>query len=381
MERTAFARMSSGKLSAALAGFAWLAAAGCAEQADDVETIQSAITDGWTTLTLNKGWSNYNGTSNPPAIGKVNEIVTFRGALKSDGSGGDSPFTIPSQFLPVTGSVLALPVVMASASRGALSVETTGVVHAFRDGESPAGPGPAGKVFTSLDGVSYDRITTDAEPIQTQGNWIAEYPHRVGQGATAGVYAKLVNGFVRLQGEVHSALSSNTSLYLFNIPKPEWCPGQSVYVPVALCSGSTGAYGRLNIYSDCRVFVQPENNNVAAANCGVTVEGASYALSFTPTALPLENGWIAYSARAVKVRKDGGVVRFQGAVYNGTSTTITTKLPSTMWPPVTVYIPADAFGATHGRIVVTPTGTVRFDSPVLSTAKGFLSLDSVSFGL
>ena len=373
--------MKTDRFSALLAAIISVATIGCAAEVDDLETVQSAITDNWTTLTLNPGWSNYNGTSNAPAIGKVNEIVTFRGALKANSSAGTSPFSVPSSFLPATASVLNIPVVLANSVRGTLSISQTGVVHVYQDGVSPAGPGTSGKMFTSLDGVTYDRITTDAQPLEAQGTWKGEYPFRVGEGATAGVYAKLVNGFVRFQGQVSNTNASNTNMYLFSLPNTTWCPGQAVYVPVALCSGSGGAYGRLNIYPDCSVWAQPENNNYAAANCQVTLEGAAYSMSFTTTGLNLENNWQPYSPRAVKVRKSGGVVRFEGAVFAGTATTLTTTLPSSMWPPVTVYLPADAFGAKRARIVVTSNGTVKFDVPTLSGAQGFLSLDGVSFGL
>ena len=75
------------------AGVAWLAAAGCGVEAgaeaestpdDGVTTVQDAIGGtGWVTLQLINGWQSYNAAPNLPAVAKVNDIVTFRGALKA----------------------------------------------------------------------------------------------------------------------------------------------------------------------------------------------------------------------------------------------------------------------------------------------------------
>jgi hypothetical protein len=111
----------------------------------------------------------------------------------------------------------------------------------------------------------------------------------------------------------------------------------------------------------------------------VSLEGASYSLATGGTTLTLLNGWVPYSPRAVKARvTNGGVVKLEGAVKNGTSTTIAT-LPLGMRPSRTVYLASDSFAAAQGRIYVTSAGNVVVQYPALSTASGFTSLDGLSF--
>src|SRR3954452_10359564 len=75
-------------------GLALLGAAGCAEPAGDVETTQSAITGGWTNLVLINGWQNFNTSTYPPAVGIVNGVVTFRGAIKATNPTSDIAFRL-----------------------------------------------------------------------------------------------------------------------------------------------------------------------------------------------------------------------------------------------------------------------------------------------
>jgi hypothetical protein len=169
---------------------------------------------------------------------------------------------------------------------------------------------------------------------------------------------------------------------LFRLPSSSLIPTQDVYVPVSLCTDANTTYGRLRIETDGDVYVEPRLNNWAAANCGVSLEGVSYAISGSSSNFSLATGWSAYSARPVRVRKAGGVVRFEGAVRgNGSATTLVGTLPSSAgWRPnSTIYIVADASGATRATVNVTFDGKVSVTSSQLSAVKPFLSLDGVSF--
>ena len=58
MERAVNFRITSGMFSALVAGCTLLGAAGCAEEADQVETTQSAVVT-WTNLQLVNGWQSF----------------------------------------------------------------------------------------------------------------------------------------------------------------------------------------------------------------------------------------------------------------------------------------------------------------------------------
>lgn len=365
-----------------------LAAAGCVategpeqlealEQGEQVEETAEAITDGWTTLALGNGWQNYWGSTYPPAIGRVNGVVTFRGALKATNPTSDSPFTLPTgptSFLPSPASNLDLRVVLSGGVGGTIHFDLNGAAHILQDGESPLGPGPAAKTLTSLDGVSFDQSAGTETPLEPEGDWGPLYGFRVGGTNLWGAYVKEVDGFVRFQGLLTNSYPTSYDGFLFNLDA-EFRPGNNVYVPTTL-GGQT--WGQLTIYSNGDVYV---NGSSVAANSGTSLEGVSFSNTLDGSVpLDLDNDWGPYSARSVKVGTYGGVVRFQGAISGGTSATVAT-LPSGMWPPTTVYLVAAAYGPVPARIVVSTSGVVTVDSPGLSVASMFLSLDGVSFGL
>ena len=373
------------RVRALLAGFALLAAAGCGET-DDIEQVQSAISGGWVALPLGQGWSNYN-TANPPAIGRVNGILTLRGAVKGDGTATTHVFTLPPGYRPMYGERLELRTVTAFNTGGTVYVEIDHTARIYEDGVSTSSLGPNAKFFTSLDGISFDTTAEDAthliDDVSADGNWAGLYGHRL-QGMETSANVKNVGGFVRFQGWLTKNPGGDpNSMFLFQLPS-QFRPGQSVWVPTTLCGGggTQQTYGRLNIVANTgNVYVQPANGNYAAANCSVSLENISFALSQTTQTLNFQFGWNPYNQRPVRVRLSGGVVRFQGSIDDGTATVFANMLPTNMRPPVNVYLQADSWNAAHARIVVTPDGTMFFDTPSLSVASGFLSLDGVSFGL
>jgi hypothetical protein len=377
------ARTSLRALSALLLGFSLIAAGGCGDtegleqfeqdEATELGRIGEAITGGWTTLTLTNGWQNYWGTSTPPAIGVVNGVVTFRGALKATSPTSNSPFTVPTAFRPNPNSVRNMRVVLSGGAGGTLFIELDGKARVIQDGVAPIGS--AAKTLTSLDGVAYD--LSEGTGLAEAGDWEFLYGFRQPPGA----HVKMVDGFVRFQGLLAKpdCGSADYDGFLFTLPTT-YRPSNSVWVATQLGagSGSGQSWGRLTISPNGNVFV---DGNPPAANCGTSFEGVSYSKTLSGNIpLSLINGWSAYSARSVKVGKYGGVVRFQGAVSGGTSTTLAT-LPTDMRPPRTVYLVAGAYGPVPARIVISTSGNVSVDSPSLSVASLFLSLDGVSFGL
>ena len=364
-------------------GFALVLTLGCGgaegseqlepDEATELGQSQEAITGGWTTLTLTNGWQNYWGTSNAPAIGMVNGVVTFRGALKASNPTDNSPFTVPTAFRPNPNSVRNMRLVLSGGAGGTLFIELDGKARVIQDGVPPIGQ--AAKSRTSLDGVSYD--LSEGNALAEAGEWEFLYGFRQPPGA----HVKTVDGFVRFQGLLAKPDCANADFdgFLFTLPTT-YRPSNTVWVATQLGAGtgSGQSWGRLTISPNGNVFV---DGNPPAANCGTSFEGVFYSKTLSGNiALPLANGWAPYSARSVKVGKYGGVVRFQGAVSGGTSTTLAT-LPTDMRPPNTVYLVAGAYGPVPARIVVSTSGSVRVDHPSLSVASLFLSLDGVSFGL
>ena len=121
--------------------------------------------------------------------------------------------------------------------------------------------------------------------------------------------------------------------------------------------------------------------NPIAANKGTSFEGVWFSRTLKNTvALPLSNGWQAYSAREVKVSKPGDVVRLQGAIKGGTSATLGT-LPAGYRPAKTVKLVAAAYGAVPATIVINTSGVMTVEGQPDSITKLYLSLDGVSFGL
>jgi hypothetical protein len=97
--------------------------------------------------------------------------------------------------------------------------------------------------------------------------------------------------------------------------------------------------------------------------------------------ISLANSWVAHSARAVRARVVRGVVRLEGAVKNGTSTTIGT-LPTGMRPAKTIYVVANGIlYAQSSTLSINTSGVVRIITPALVAAQPGISLDGVSFGL
>ncbi|HET7541364.1 MAG TPA: hypothetical protein VFK05_15915, partial [Polyangiaceae bacterium] len=352
----------------------------------NLRSAEEAISSSWYFPTLKSGWIAANGTT--PAVGITSTgIIVFRGAVKKDPNKnpGNVLFDLPSNLSPANPDFIDIPIALGALGNGLGMLivgcsQGTGQCTATVSEDGVGGAGAKAFAMTSLDGASFDRTSADSQPLALGTDWGArQYPFR-NQGTPfelpAGV--KKVGGFVRFQGAlVNNTGSANTAA--FQLPSG-YIPGQNVYVPVVLGPNSSAAHGRLAIMGTSGiVYVQIEGSKGSLAEM-TSLEGASFSLTTTPTSLSLQNGWVAYSARAVKVRNEEGVIRLEGAVKNGTNVVVA-NLPQGMRPAQTIYVVADAINAAHMRLKIERNGNISVDSGTLSSAQGFLSLDGVSFAL
>lgn len=391
-----------------------LAVAGCGATEssggalESVGTTSAAVTTNWEYLTLNPGWQKF-GTGFEPAVRKVDDIIVFKGALKATNPTSDSPFTLPSTYRASPNSNIHMPIVLSkpsgqSGKYGDLSISLDGVVHVTQNGYqgTAAEPvGPQAKVFTSLEGASFDQVAGTL--LDVVDGWRESYGTRVPPGSilTPPALVKSVGGshpFVRFQGGITWA-GSGSGGPLFTIPDSsqlgfDAVPDFAISLPTHLGgSGVEGSWGLIkispvrcpyNTYLWCAdAFV---DGNFNASNSLTSFEGVSFSKATatqagTFEALPLATGWSAYSPRPVRVGIFQNVVRFQGAVKGGSgATTTVATLPDAYRPPRKVYVVAGAYTTPlPARLVIHTDGKVEVDDPGLSYAKAFLTLDSVSF--
>jgi hypothetical protein len=349
---------------------------------DGVETAQGAITGGWTTLTLINGWQSAGSTYNVPAVGKVNGVVAFRGALKATSPTSNAPFSLPAAFAPADhngypdAAAVRMKIVLSGGAGGTLTYDPfTHLVTIGQDGMDPTAVGPASKTLTSLDGASFDVNVGTA--VDAPG-WNGYYTWRPNEGQSEG-FVKNVDGFIRFQGLLAKSADGDLNNYIFTIPS-QYRPGNTVwvYANIGHISQPNG-WSTITIYPSGDVWI--DGTAGATWPSGVHFEGVSFSRTNTGNvALPLSNGWAAYSPRQVKVGNFGGVIRLQGAISGGTSTTIGT-LPVGLRPAKTVIVPTISYGTT-AWITINSSGVMTVNNPGgLSVATLFLSLDGVSFGI
>jgi hypothetical protein len=180
------------------------------------------------------------------------------------------------------------------------------------------------------------------------------------------------SGIVHFSG----AVSSGSPSLLFTLPS-NLAPTATTYIPVDLCGGSNG---RLIIGTNGSVTV--DTPKYSDATCFTSLEGASFAPTSSGffSSISLQNGWVPYnSANPPLVGLVGGAVRFKGAIRSGTGGYAFT-LPPELAPFTTVYVPVDLCGATKGRLVVSPDGSVLVQAETAFTnAQCFTSLDGAWF--
>ncbi len=106
------------------------------------------LTSGWTSLTLQNGWTGAPFGASAPAVRAISGIVHLKGAIATTGS-NPVPFTLPAAFRPA--SAVFVPVGLCNATNGRLQIEPTGVVTVQAEG----GAFSNAACFTSLDGASF----------------------------------------------------------------------------------------------------------------------------------------------------------------------------------------------------------------------------------
>lgn len=387
--RTESRRALLGGVGLFLGCVALLATTGCGAAEPEGEeplalTRQPVIT--WQNLTLGTGWSAANGST--PAVAIVNNnILTFRGAIKGTSTASSTPFLLPTGYRPGNGAdSFKLRVTMSGNAGGVLFVHADTAqspplyqTTLVQDGLD--GPGNEARAMTSLDGLTIDMSTAGYDSLRNAVapyGWSFIYSFR-DQGAEDFVTVTNNTGFVRFQGAIYRS-SYSSDLHLFDLPS-NYAPAADVFLPIAIQNCSAGGqtkYGELHIYGGGAVYAQGENLDYTDPNCGIYLEGTAFSRSLTTTSLSLAGSWAPYSSRAVKVRNDNGIIRLEGAVWNGTGTQVAT-LPNGWAPLRTTYIVADMFQASHGRVIIDTAGKISVDQSNLSLASALLSLDGVSF--
>jgi hypothetical protein len=133
------------------------------------------------------------------------------------------------------------------------------------------------------------------------------------------------------------------------------------------------------------VTVQAEGiGNFWMAQCGTSLDGASFALSPTSlTALTLQNGWMnaPFGTASAAVRNISGIVHFKGAIWTNGTNADPFILPPGFRPANEIYIPVDLCHGNNGRLDIQPNGvvTVEAENDDFTQAQCFTSLDGASF--
>lgn len=366
-----------------------------------VDNVQVGSSDGWTDLTLRNGWTGA-ANSCAPGVKLINDTITYRGALNGSGAGNDNiafcltpPLNGSPDYTPFRTVDLGYVVVraaMAGGATGSVIVQPPHPIDPFASycaqisEDGPAELGPNAAAFTSLEGVSYDRTTNDAQGVDRDPEWVgtpyAWRGHDGNQHEGANVYAKLVDGFVRLQGIVTPSSSSTAGALLLTLPDPAMFPERPVSIPVVMAPSSNQIAGSVSITTSGEVVVlQSLTQALEDGLTGVSLDGVAFAVSSSAGAQPisLANGWSAQNSHAVQARYDEGVVRLEGSVTAGDTPTIGT-LPAGMRPSKTVYVPVvSALFGLDSTIRIEPSGTITVIDPDGSMELIGISLEGVSF--
>ncbi len=319
------------------------------------------LTNTWTSITLQNGWTDYGNGTAAPAVTNISGIVHLKGEIKTSGTNPE-PFILPVGDRPAT--YVSVPVDLSAAVAGQLIIQPSGAVTVYSEQSwSDA------QTVTSLDGASFATSGSSFTPLTLKNGWL-----NYGLG-TASLAARSISGIVHLRGEIYT---NGTNTQPFTLPSG-LRPNHTVYVPVTLCNANNG---RLDIYSTGVVTVAAEGGTWSHVQCGVSLDGAWFATSGSfYTQLTLQNGWVNYQngTLTAAVRKISGIVHFEGAIRGGTNSQAFT-LPAGFWPSHYVVVPVDLNNANKGDLLIGPNGVVSvFAEGSPSDATSFTSLDGVSF--
>ncbi len=299
----------------------------------------------FTQLTLTNGWTPTSFGTATPAVTVANGIAYFKGAISTTPTNAsDAPFTVPSGFRP--SKVVYLPTNMCDSSSGELYVPPTGAAQAISNGASANE-----NCFTSLDGVSFALSAASFTPLKLGQGW----QNPANSGRRAGV--RLVDGIVRFEGEIRK---TGKNPILFTLPA-KFRPATDVALHVNMC---TGSLGQLSITPKGVVREQPEENLTFAPKCGISLDGASFALpSKTFTPLKLINGWKnAHGMAAAAVRVRSGIVQFRGAISTKAAIASAFVLPAQFRPASNVFVTVTLCGGNNGRLDIAADGDVSIEA-------------------
>ena len=303
--------------------------------------------------------------------------MTFRGAVKAPNPTSTVIANLPATFQPNPDSAIFMKIVLNGGQGGLLTYDY--LCHCLvltQDGLVGA-VGSAAKAFASLDGASFD--TAIGTHIDAPG-WVGYTGFRDGTVSWPAANVKLVNGFVRFQGLITKEDPEDPGTVLFTIPT-QFRPGIAVRVYTNV--GGIGSVAASWSYLDINPsgLVTTPGINPAVSNNAISLEGVSFSRTLSGNMqLPLMNGWVNHSSRQARVGKYGEVVRFQGDISGGTSTTIG-FLPVGMRPTKTVKLPTIT-QETTAVLTINPDGKMIIDSQGgLTIATLHTTLDGVSFGL
>jgi hypothetical protein len=314
----------------------------------------------YTHLKLINGWQNAAFGASKAQVADISGIITFKGAIWTNGS-SIHPFVLPKSFRPPV--VVWVPVDECGANYGNLVIWPTGEVEVDAEGLLTNAT-----CFTSLDGVSFAKSGTSFTTLTLRNGWVKS-------SGTAKPSARVISGIVHLRGGMKTSGSSDEPLIL---PKA-FRPAAIVFVPVDMCNS---AKGHLEIKPSGVVFVETEQA-FSNATCFTSLDGVSYALSAKSfTSLALKNGWHSYGAGTAKaaVRLINGVVHFKGAISSGSTNRLFT-LAKGFRPAHTVWTPVDLCSANNGRLEIDTNGAVfvQEEGNTFSHATCFTSLDGAWF--
>ena len=205
-------------------------------------------------------------------------------------------------------------------------------------------PGPAG-AGRDLEAAATRSLTEIKLTPNVSRRWTGSRTRRAG--------VRLIDGIVHFEGEIRK---TGKNPILFTLP-PKFRPVTNVDLHVNMC---TGSLGQLSTTPKGVVREHSEENLTFAPRCGISLDGASFALSsqsFAP--LKLINGWkTAKGTAAAAIRLRSGFVQFRGAISSTAGSTQPLVLPAKYRPATNVYVTVDLCDGNNGRLFITSDGVV-----------------------